>query len=63
MTCKYGAMSEASSGNEMRAVMNPYPYTLFRFPVVSNLLADCPGSQLANLYWQLAKVSDEVASP
>ena len=43
-------------------MINPYPYILFRFPVVNNLLADCPVSQLANLYWQLAKTSAEVAS-
>ena len=29
---------------------------------VGFLSADCPGSQLANLYWQLAKTSDEVMS-
>ena len=55
-------MSEASRDSEMRGVMNLYPYILFSFPVVSNLLADCPGSQLANLYWQIAKTSDKVAS-
>ena len=35
-------MSEASSCNEIRGVINPYPYKLFRFSVVSNFLVDCP---------------------
>ena len=38
LTCDYLAMSEASGGSEMRAVRNPYPYILFRFPVVSVFL-------------------------
>ena len=38
-----------------RTVRNPYPYILFRFPVVSVLLAVCHDCQLANLYWQLAE--------
>ncbi len=41
LTCDYLGMSEASSGREMRAVGNPYPYILFRFPIVSMLLAVC----------------------
>ncbi len=55
LTCDYLAMSEASSGSEMRGVRNSYPYILFRFPVVSVLLAVCHDCQLANLYWQLAE--------
>ncbi len=41
LRCHYVTTSEALSASEMQAVINPYQYILFRFPVVNILLPDC----------------------
>ncbi len=42
-------------GMDIANEINPNPYILFRFPVVSMFLAVCHDLQLANLYWHLAE--------
>ncbi len=55
LTCDYVTTSKASSSCEMRAVRNPHPYILLRFPVINVLLAVCHHLQIAYLCWQLAE--------